>query len=429
MTVTPWGESSELRARRLRPGPGHPRADVAANQRERLLGAMVAAVAEHGYEATRVADLLAVAGVSRNTFYRHFDNKLDCFLATMDTIVLGGGAAVVGAYLHHDGDWEDRLAAALDTLVESIVAQPAAARLFYVESFHAGPEAIARVEEMSMRMEEMARSALERSPRHAGAPPTLLRMILRAFRGVLRIRLREGREAELPAVAPALLRWALSYEVPPQPLWPRPLPEPDAFPPRRQRAETSRDRILDTVVESMGREGYAALTINDLARQARVSLTTFYEHFAGKEDAVVAAMRRSANDVLDAIAPAYRAAPDWAHAIDAVLDAFLGYLVVRQPFAKFGGVDVRQGSRLIVDVREQMLAGGQGFLAEGFREHPDVDPIVGEAIGQAIDALLFDQVANWGTERLYEQAPLATYVALVPFVGVEQACAIANRSR
>ena len=48
---------------------------------------------------------------------------------------------------------------------------------------------------------------------------------------------------------------------------------------------------------------------------------------------------------------------------------------------------------------------------------------------EAIDALLFDQVANWGTERLYEQAPLATYVALVPFVGVEEACAIANRSR
>ena len=45
VTRTPWGDSNELRDRRLRPGPGIPREDVLANQRERMFGAMVAAVA------------------------------------------------------------------------------------------------------------------------------------------------------------------------------------------------------------------------------------------------------------------------------------------------------------------------------------------------------------------------------------------------
>jgi AcrR family transcriptional regulator len=43
---------------------------VISSQRDRLLEAMIAAVAEKGYGATTVADVIAGAGVSRATFYR-----------------------------------------------------------------------------------------------------------------------------------------------------------------------------------------------------------------------------------------------------------------------------------------------------------------------------------------------------------------------
>jgi AcrR family transcriptional regulator len=434
VTTTPWGDSSELRARRLRPGPGVPREDVHANQRERLLGAMVASVAEHGYEATRVADVLQISGISRNTFYRHFDNKLDCFLAAMDAILLGRGGAVVGAYLNHEGAWDARLAHALDVLVAEIVAQPAAARLYYVESYAAGPRAIAKVEEMGDRLEELARQALDTSPRHAGVPRDLLRAILRGIRRVFQARLRGGREAELPAIAPQLLDWALSYEAPPRPLrqartLSRATFDDPAGNPAAGNPENPRERILDAVIELMAERGYQAMTITDIAQRGAVSLTTFYDRFAGKDDAVVAALRRSVKRVIEVIAPAFGAARDWPHGMAAAIDAFFAYLVIEQPFARFGGVDVHLGSPLVVDVREQLLTTAQAFFAEGFREHGEVPPIASEAIGAAIDALLFDQIANWGSARLYEMAPIATYLALVPFVGADEACAIANASR
>ena len=428
VTTTPWGDSDELRARRLRPGPGVPREDVLANQRERMFGAMVASVAEHGYEATRVADVLEISGVSRNTFYRHFDNKLDCFLATMDAILLDKGTDVIAAYLNHRGEWNERLAHALDVLVADIVAQPAAARLYYVESYAAGPQAIARVEEMGDRLEQLAREALDSSPRHAGLPRELLRAILHGFRRVFQGRLRSGREAELPAIAPQLLEWALAYETPPEPLrQTRDLSranfeDPPANP------DDPRERILDAVIELMAERGYKAMTITDIAQCGAVSLTTFYDRFAGKDDAVVAALRRSVNHVVDVLAPAFRAAPDWPHGMGAAIDAFFAYLVIEQPFARFGGVDVHLGSRLVVDVREQLLTTAQAFFAEGFREHDEVPSIAGEAIAAAIDALLFDQIANWGSASLYETAPIATYLVLVPFVGVDEACAIATAS-
>src|ERR1044072_3298120 len=81
MLRTAWGDSTELGARMMRPGRGTPREEAERNQRERLFAAMVATVAEKGYEATTVADLVELSGVSRSAFYRHFDDKQGCFLA------------------------------------------------------------------------------------------------------------------------------------------------------------------------------------------------------------------------------------------------------------------------------------------------------------------------------------------------------------
>src|ERR1700722_948203 len=54
---------------------------VRASQRERLLRSVLAAVAESGYLAVTVADIVRRARVSRVAFYAHFADKEDCFLA------------------------------------------------------------------------------------------------------------------------------------------------------------------------------------------------------------------------------------------------------------------------------------------------------------------------------------------------------------
>src|SRR5690606_4624017 len=69
-------------SRPLPKGPhGLSREEVERSQRERLLVGAATAVAEKGYAATSVGDILSRAGVSRTTFYQLFDDKLDCFLA------------------------------------------------------------------------------------------------------------------------------------------------------------------------------------------------------------------------------------------------------------------------------------------------------------------------------------------------------------
>lgn len=49
-------------------------------QRRDLLRAAVRIAGRKGYEGTRVADIVAEAGLSKSTFYEHFSSKEDCFV-------------------------------------------------------------------------------------------------------------------------------------------------------------------------------------------------------------------------------------------------------------------------------------------------------------------------------------------------------------
>jgi AcrR family transcriptional regulator len=54
---------------------------VARSQRTRIIHGTAAVVTEKGYADTTVADIVTAAGISRDTFYEYFTNKLDAFLA------------------------------------------------------------------------------------------------------------------------------------------------------------------------------------------------------------------------------------------------------------------------------------------------------------------------------------------------------------
>ena len=86
MTRTPWGNASELRERKLNPGLGTPREEVAQTSASGSSRRWSPRVAEKGYRATTVADLLALSGVARASFYAHFADKEACFVATIEAI-------------------------------------------------------------------------------------------------------------------------------------------------------------------------------------------------------------------------------------------------------------------------------------------------------------------------------------------------------
>src|SRR4051794_24973161 len=225
MVATPWGPSESLRDRRLRPGPGVPREQVVANQRERLFGAMVASVAERGYEATRVSDLVEISGVSSRTFYDLFPDKKACFLATLEAMIQAavafaaqsagegvGERAPGGVVLPEEpeageGSWEERARRGFDSFAQMVTIQPAAARLALVDAYAAGPEAMVPLEQAVAGFEWLTRQVLEQSPERADMPAEMISAHIGAQQEIARMRLLQGKEAELPEVTGEL--WEL----------------------------------------------------------------------------------------------------------------------------------------------------------------------------------------------------------------------------
>lgn len=118
----------DCRQRLPRGRHGIPPELINANQRERLLAATAAILAEQGYASLRVSDVVARAGVSRATFYKFFDDKFDIVLAAQrhafEALDLTIAAACEAA-----GRWPAGVAAAVGAAVEFCVASPDRARL------------------------------------------------------------------------------------------------------------------------------------------------------------------------------------------------------------------------------------------------------------------------------------------------------------
>lgn len=138
--MSPFDPASEWKLPR---GPhALPQEVVAAHQRDRLLAAVPAAMAEKGYAKMTVKDLIDRAGVSRRTFYQLFDDKLDCVFAAHHAAFSRLNSVIVDACAA-EKDWSAGVVAAIRGALEFAVSCPDEMRLVLVSS-QASEPALAR---------------------------------------------------------------------------------------------------------------------------------------------------------------------------------------------------------------------------------------------------------------------------------------------
>lgn len=124
---------------------GLTRTEVEQSQRERLLTAMAEVLSEKGYARTPVEDVIKRAGVSRETFYRLYSSKAECFMDAFEfagTLLLQQLEGIADA--EATADPTDRFDRLFTAYLDALAANPALARLFLIEVHAAGPDAITR---------------------------------------------------------------------------------------------------------------------------------------------------------------------------------------------------------------------------------------------------------------------------------------------
>jgi AcrR family transcriptional regulator len=99
-------------------------------------------------------------------------------------------------------------------------------------------------------------------------------------------------------------------------------------------AVTPRDRLIEGLLASVEERGYAATTVVDIVRHARVSKRTFYEHFSNKDDTLRALYQTSVAFLQQWIADAAGQPGTWQERLHACVAAFTHGLAAYPGFAR-----------------------------------------------------------------------------------------------
>jgi AcrR family transcriptional regulator len=185
-----------------------------AVQRERLIVAMLKAASELGYRSTNVQDVIDRAGVSRPTFYEHFANKEDCFLAAFDTSAERLREKITEATAQGGDVWRDRLRYGLEALLRFASNEPDTARTLIVEARAGSADAVKRrvelLDSFATCIDEQARELL---PLGHSLSPTTATGIVGGVEALLYARLCKGEYADLESLLPSLMYFVvLPYE-------------------------------------------------------------------------------------------------------------------------------------------------------------------------------------------------------------------------
>ena len=130
-------------------------------------------------------------------------------------------------------------------------------------------------------------------------------------------------------------------------------------PPPEVRLPLQRQRLVRAAAAEFAQRGYAGASSESISRRAGMSKATFYEHFANKEECIIALFDDAARVVAEAMAQAARAAGrgDAAQRMKAGTRAFLTTLAEHPDYAQTLLVEIIGAGPRAAQRRDQIIQG------------------------------------------------------------------------
>lgn len=182
------------------------------DHRARLLEGMTAAVRAKGFQHTTLADVVREARVSRRTFYEHFTDPVDCYLAVLEEVslrIVTGIAAAIEA----GGPAEERLNRAIGVYLDLVERDPLIMRSFVRELHLTGERGLRLLATVNDRAAQTISHLADEAHRHEPElgvrpiPVPVARLVASGIMHQALMALDEGRPLdEVRASAAELLR-------------------------------------------------------------------------------------------------------------------------------------------------------------------------------------------------------------------------------
>jgi AcrR family transcriptional regulator len=435
-----------------------------SDQRKRVLAGMAKAVARRGYTDATVAQAIAYAGVSRSTFYEHFKDKEECFLATFGELAPVLGEELLQAV--RGVPWEEKPRAMLSVVLDPASSETAMHWRLLLTQARAGEPSIRAARELFAGRLEQAFEVLLDSPREG--IPTLdipAKALLGGIRSVISTRRYTHDGPEQGQLLDDLEAWTASYAVPAgyarrsSAAWAQlggrlcaalpaaetaqtgktsetgktgaeRLPERTSLPRGRARlpanvvASEHHNRIVQATARVMREKGYTATTIADIVAAAGTSRGVFYSQFQNKQEVFLAAQTMALERGLTTASAAFFTGRGWPEQVWKGLDALFGYLAGLPDLAHLMLIEPYAAGTAALDRILDTMRTLSLFLEEGYHRSARAERLprlCSDAIAGAIHELLYDAAQNDRVAELRELLPQAVYVALAPFLGPRRA--------
>ena len=184
--------------------------EVTSDQRRRLLAAVPGVVAECGYEAMSVADIVKRAAVSRNAFYKSFSDKQDCFAIAHED-AHEALFEILAQPCEGGETTAERVERSLAAGLDALASEPDMARLLFVEAPSAGEEIALRYHEWLRRYGTLLRAAAPDIPAEAQPAAEVEGVIVGGIASRVAREVLQGRADKLRDLTVPLVEYTLAF--------------------------------------------------------------------------------------------------------------------------------------------------------------------------------------------------------------------------
>jgi AcrR family transcriptional regulator len=201
--------------------------------------------------------------------------------------------------------------------------------------------------------------------------------------------------------------------------------------PREFVAHNQRERLIAGLAEAIDENGYTGTTIAHITRHAAVSRRTFYEHFSSKDECFVAAYDTVMAELRERVAKAFEEEDDWPHAVKSGIGAMLHFLAAEPHLARLSMVEAVVAGPVMVERYDSAIQSFVPYFQSG-REgrSPEVlarlNPTTEEALVGGMMSLISRRIIAGKTTELESLLPDLTEFTLTPYLGSEEAAAVAR---
>lgn len=399
---------------------------------------MTEIVADLGYDAVRVRELVKLAGVSTKSFYRLFEDKEDCLLRSHEMVIRHARVGLLTSQSGED-DWHERPRQIYAAFAREMERDPDAAQLALIGAYADGAAVLEQAQRAEETFAAMIAASFARAPDGVVVPPMVIEGMMAGIARVSRNRLRAGRQGELPGMEVEMMEWAMSFPSDVSTglaaLDTGVLLGNSAITPLLAPAGAAMSAALSpsgdraTILAAMGKlvaaDGYkyTDLTVPRIRSGAGVSRRIFDSHFNDVEECFLTALGERAAEAVAEAARAQMAGSTWGGGIYRAISAFCiqiagDPLLARVCFSD----DFAFGSKGSL-ARLRLVAGVSDQLRDSSPQEGRVTELSIEASGGGIWSLFHRYVlSDWVVHHPQIAATLA-YMALAPTMGADEAVA------